>query len=55
MLRTPLNSDTRIRVVCRFRPQNQRELKEGGKIVVQVNSDSNSATIQVQKKIRNLF
>jgi kinesin family member 5 len=29
-----------IRVVCRFRPQNDRELKEGGKAIIQVIGDT---------------
>lgn len=36
-----------IRVVCRFRPQNGREIREGGRIVVDVDKSKTTATVQV--------
>jgi kinesin family protein 5 len=38
-------SSGNIKVVCRFRPQNKRELAEGGIPIVQLDDNGESATI----------
>jgi kinesin family protein 5 len=45
------STDVNIRVVCRFRPQNSREINEGGSIVVSLGDDDDPpTTVQVNSK-----
>ena len=41
------SQEANIRVVCRFRPQNDREIREGGVEVVEVDSEMTTATVEV--------
>ena len=41
-----MSSANNIRVVCRFRPQNQREITSGGKNIISVGSDRLSCGIK---------
>jgi kinesin family protein 5 len=40
-----------IKVVCRIRPQNKREIAEGGTIVVEPDEDLTSIHIDVSERI----
>jgi len=35
-----------VRVVCRFRPQNSREIAEGGKEIIQVSDDRMTVSLK---------
>jgi len=50
--RRPASADTgnNIRVVCRFRPQNARELKEGGVNCVKIHEDGQTVSLEVCNK-----
>jgi len=47
--RRPASADTgnNIRVVCRFRPQNAREIKEGGVNCVKIHEDGQTVSLEV--------
>lgn len=40
-------SGNNIKVVCRFRPQNKREIAEGGVIIVDVDDDGQNVRLDV--------
>ena len=40
-------SGTNIKVVCRFRPQNKLEIKEGGKPIIDINDEGTSVRLGV--------
>lgn len=42
-----------IRVVCRFRPQNSREIREGGVPIIEYDDNGDSCRMGVS--IRNIF
>lgn len=53
-------ADNNIRVVVRFRPQNRREIQEGGLVVVEVDKDDeamqdNLVKVQVRRKCLHGF
>ena len=43
-------SGNNIKVVCRFRPQNKLEIKEGGYPIIEISEDGTGVTLKVKKK-----
>lgn len=43
-------SGNNIKVVCRFRPQNKLEIKEGGVPIIELNDEGTSVTLKVKIK-----
>jgi hypothetical protein len=46
-------SGNNIKVVCRFRPQNKLEIKEGGLPIIDVHEDGTAVTLKVSDKNLN--
>lgn len=43
-------SGNNIKVVCRFRPQNKLEIREGGVPIIDIDEDGTQVTLKVKKK-----
>lgn len=41
-------SGNSIKVVCRFRPQNKLEIKEGGQPIIDIDDEGTSVTLKVR-------
>lgn len=48
-------SGNNIKVVCRFRPQNKLEIKEGGVPIIDIDEDGTQVTLKVKKKKKAQF
>lgn len=46
-------SGNNIKVVCRFRPQNKLEIREGGVPIIDIDEDGTQVTLKVKKKKHN--
>lgn len=42
-------SGNNIKVVCRFRPQNKLEIKEGGVPIIEISEDGTGVTLKVKR------
>jgi kinesin family protein 5 len=47
-------SGNNIKVVCRFRPQNKMEIREGGVPIIEISEDGAGVSIKVKRKISYL-
>lgn len=48
-------SGNNIKVVCRFRPQNKLEIREGGVPIINIDDEGTNVTVKVTKNLLFLF